>query len=72
MEVVGPGLLVPDAGRLGLMERPPADPVKMLATWMEWENGESSPGRVLADLKTAGLRDVLEHLATEAGAGQPA
>lgn len=48
------------------MERPPADPVKMLAAWMEWENGESSPGRVLADLKTAGLRDVLEHLASEA------
>lgn len=48
------------------MERPPADPVKMLATWMDWENGESTPGRVMADLKTAGLRDVLEHLVSEA------
>lgn len=48
------------------MDRPPADPHKLLATWMEWERGESSPGRVLADLKIGGLRDVLEHLATQA------
>jgi hypothetical protein len=48
------------------MERPPVDPVKLLATWMEWEKGEATPGRVLADLKTGGLRDVLEHLADEA------
>ncbi len=46
------------------MERPPADPVKLLAAWMEWETGESTPGRVMADLKTGGLRDVLEHLAS--------
>lgn len=45
------------------MDRPPADPAKMLASWMEWERGESTPGRVMADLKTAGLRDVLEGLA---------
>ncbi|MEZ5183513.1 MAG: hypothetical protein R2702_16805 [Acidimicrobiales bacterium] len=51
------------------MDRPPADPAKLLATWMEWERGESTPGRVLADLKTGGLRDVLEHLA--AGATGP-
>ena len=50
------------------MDRPPADPVKLLAKWMEWEKGEAQPGRVLADLKTAGLRDVLEHLAAEAAA----
>ncbi|HEX2575561.1 MAG TPA: hypothetical protein VHK88_04380 [Aquihabitans sp.] len=48
------------------MERPPADPAKLLAAWMEWENGESSPGRVMADLKTAGLREVLEHLVSAA------
>ena len=47
------------------MDRPPADPAKMLATWMEWEKGESTPGRVLADLKIAGLREVLVHLATD-------
>ena len=50
------------------MQRPPADPQKLLATWMEWEKGESTPGRVLADLKTGGLRDVLEHLAQGAAA----
>ncbi|CAN5282425.1 hypothetical protein BH23ACT2_BH23ACT2_12400 [soil metagenome] len=48
------------------MERPPADPAKLLASWMEWETGESTPGRVMADLKTGGLRDVLEHLASVA------
>ena len=38
----------------------------MLAAWMEWERGESTPGRVMADLKTAGLRDVLDQLAADA------
>jgi len=51
---------------MAAMERPPADPAKMLAAWMAWERGESTPGRVLADLKTAGLRDVLEGLANQA------
>lgn len=45
------------------MERPPADPAKLLAQWMEWERGDQPPGRVLANLKTGGLRDLLEHLA---------
>jgi hypothetical protein len=35
---------------------------------MEWEKGDTTPGRVMADLKTAGLRDVLEHLANPASA----
>jgi len=39
---------------------------------MDWENGEITPGRVMADLKTGGLRDVLEHLASEAIAAEPA
>jgi len=47
------------------MERPPTDPSKLLAQWMEWEHGETPPGRVLANLKTGGLRDVLEHLAAQ-------
>ncbi|MEJ7585159.1 MAG: hypothetical protein WKF43_14005 [Acidimicrobiales bacterium] len=47
------------------MERPPADPAKLLSQWMEWERGETPPGRVLSNLKTGGLRDVLEHLAAE-------
>ena len=50
------------------MQRPRADPVKLLASWKDGENGEITPGRVMADLKTGGLRDVLEHLASEAAA----
>jgi len=29
---------------------------------MEWERGENTPGRVMANLKTGGLREVLEEL----------
>ena len=47
------------------MDRPPSDPAKLLASWMEWEKGEITPGRVMADLKTGGLREVLEQLAAE-------
>jgi len=48
------------------MDRPPPDPVKLLSIWMGWETGDATPGRVMADLKTAGMRDVLEHLANPA------
>jgi hypothetical protein len=49
---------------LGAMpDRPPADPAKLLAQWMEWERGEATPGRVMANLKTGGLRELLEQLA---------
>jgi len=48
------------------MDRPPADPAKLLAFWMEWERGETPPGRTLANLKTAGLRELLEGLAEAA------
>jgi hypothetical protein len=48
------------------MDRPPADPVKMLDSWMAWERGEITPGRVMADLKTNGLREILEGLAANA------
>ncbi|HEX4819609.1 MAG TPA: hypothetical protein VFV00_05340 [Acidimicrobiales bacterium] len=44
------------------MDRPPPEPSKLLAYWMEWEKGETPPGRVMSNLKTAGLREVLEHL----------
>ena len=50
------------------MDRPPADPAKLLASWMDWAAGVLTPGRVMADLKTGGLRDVLEHLAEQAAA----
>ena len=45
------------------MEIPPPDPVKLLAQWMEWERGETNPGRVMANLKTGGMRELLEQLA---------
>jgi hypothetical protein len=53
------------------MEMPPTDPNKLLEHWMEWERGEATPGRALANLKTGGLREVLEHLASEAQAAGP-
>jgi hypothetical protein len=46
------------------MDRPPPNPAKLLDIWMEWERGEATPGRVLADLKIGGLRDILEQLAS--------
>lgn len=49
-----------------MLDRPPPDPAKLLAAWMEWEKGETPPGRVLTNLKTAGMREVLEELAAEA------
>lgn len=44
-------------------DHPAPDPTKLLAQWMEWERGESTPGRVMANLKTGGLRLLLESLA---------
>jgi len=44
------------------MQRPPADPTKLLSYWMEWETGETTPGRVMANLKTAGMKELLEAL----------
>lgn len=44
-------------------DRPPPDPAKLLAWWMEWERGETPPGRVMSNLKTSGLRELLEQLA---------
>jgi len=46
-----------------MLDRLPADPAKLLAQWMEWERGEATPGRVMANLKTGGLRELLERLA---------
>jgi hypothetical protein len=44
------------------MDRPPPDPEKLLAWWSEWERGETSPGRVMANLKTGGLPELLRAL----------
>ena len=46
------------------------EPHKLLTHWMEWERGESTPGRVMADLKKAGMRDLLEQLAADAEAAK--
>jgi hypothetical protein len=53
------------------MERPPADPTKMLDSWMAWERGENTPGRVMADLKTAGMREILEGLVAAQAPAEP-
>ena len=39
---------------------PPPDPAKLLASWMEWERGDVTPGQTLANLKKGGLRQLLE------------
>jgi hypothetical protein len=44
------------------METPPPDPQKLLTAWMEWESGETPPGRVMSNLKTGGLPDLLRAL----------
>lgn len=43
-------------------ERPAPDLIKLLAAWEEFERGEQQPGKVLANLKTAGLPEVLAEL----------
>lgn len=43
-------------------ERPAPDLTKLLAAWQGFERGEEAPGKVLANLKTAGLADVLDQL----------
>ena len=44
------------------MEKPPPDPTKLLAQWEEWERGETPPGKVISNLKTGGMRELLESL----------
>jgi hypothetical protein len=43
-------------------ERPAPDLAKLIAAWQEFESGTEAPGKVLANLKTAGLADVLKQL----------
>ena len=38
-------------------EPPAPDLTKLLHAWEEWERGEETPGKVLANMKTAGLPD---------------
>jgi hypothetical protein len=53
------------------MDKPPPDPQKLLAYWMEWETGETTPGRVMANLKTAGLPELLEQLVSSSQPANP-
>ncbi len=41
---------------------PPPDVTKLLAAWESFEAGDELPGKVLANLKTAGLGLVLKEL----------
>lgn len=53
-------------GRIRAMDdRPAPDAAKLLSQWMEWETGETPPGRVMSNLKTGGLRDILEGLVAQ-------
>ena len=42
------------------MEKRPPDPQKLLAQWEEWERGDTPPGKVISNLKTSGMRELLE------------
>lgn len=44
------------------MDKPTPDPSKLLGYWEEWERGETPPGKVLSNLKTAGMPDLLKSL----------
>jgi hypothetical protein len=43
-------------------DAPAPDLTKILAAWEEFEAGEQAPGKVLANMKTAGLPQVLREL----------
>ena len=52
--------------------RPPPEPAKLLEAWMEWERGDTPPGRVMSNLKMGGMREVLESLVEQAQAAAAA
>jgi hypothetical protein len=47
-------------------EAPAPDLAKIIAAWDDWERGEEAPGRVLANMKTAGFATILKQL-TDSG-----
>ncbi|MFZ1490562.1 MAG: hypothetical protein WAS51_11520 [Ilumatobacteraceae bacterium] len=51
-------------------ERPVPDLAKLVNAWEEFERGDETPGKVLANLKTAGLADVLRELVATGWAPQ--
>ena len=52
-------------------ERPAPDLQKLIAAWEQFEAGEESPGRVLTNLKTAGLAEVLHELSASGWSPAP-
>jgi hypothetical protein len=49
-----------------MTDRPAPNPSKLLTLWTEWETGTETPGRVMANLKTAGMRELLQSLVAAA------
>jgi len=43
-------------------DQPAPDMEKIQLAWQTWERGEEQPGKTLANMKTAGLADVLKQL----------
>lgn len=48
-----------------MVERPPGDPRELLRVWTEWEEGGTTPGKVMSDLKRLGLPELLQELAAQ-------
>ena len=48
------------------MDKSAPDATKLLGYWEEWEKGETPPGKVLANLKTAGMPELLRSLIEDA------
>ena len=48
------------------MDKPAPDAAKLLGYWEEGEKGETPPGKVLANLKTAGMPELLRSLIEDA------
>jgi hypothetical protein len=47
-----------------MVERPAPDPAALLEEWLQWEKGEVEPGRLIANLKKGGLKELLEEQAS--------
>lgn len=50
-----------------MTERPEPDPADLLEEWLKWERGELEPGRLIANLKKGGMRELLEKVANGEG-----
>ena len=50
-----------------MSDRPEPDPADLLEEWLKWERGELEPGRLIANLKKGGMRELLEKVASADG-----